>query len=95
MANDEQYGGAPTLAQPLNGTVYGMKRTTIYLPDDLQAQLEQASRLSGKSKAALIRQGLQEVVASIQPRPQVPLFFPGHGGLAERVDELLEGFGQE
>lgn len=87
--------GTPSLVTRLYGTVYAMKRTTIYLTDDLQAQLEQASRLSGRSKAELIRQGVHEVVASIRPRPRVPLFFPGHGGLAERVDELLEGFGQE
>jgi hypothetical protein len=71
-----------------------MKRTTIYLTGDLQAQLDQASRLSGKSKAELIRQGIHEVVAGVQPRPRVPLFSPGHGGLAERVDELLDGFGE-
>jgi hypothetical protein len=77
------------------GILHAMKRTTIYLTDDLQAQLEQASRLTGKSKAELIRQGLHDVVAAIQPRPRVPLFVPGHGDLATRVDELLDGFGEE
>jgi hypothetical protein len=83
------------LKAELNGTVHVMKRTTVYLTADLQAELERAARLSGKSKADLIRQGLRDAVASVQPRPRVPLFSPGHGGLAERADKLLEGFGEK
>jgi hypothetical protein len=71
-----------------------MKRTTVYLPEDLKAELEQAARVSGKSEAELIREGVRQAVASRPPpRPRIPLFESGDPTLAERVDELLAGFG--
>jgi hypothetical protein len=76
--------------------MYGMKKTTVYLPDDLKRSLERAAERSGRSEAALIREGIQTVVAmQSPPRPRIPLFRTGDPTLAERVDEALEGFGED
>lgn len=77
------------------GTMYVMRRTTVYLPDDLKRELEAASRQSGRSEADLVREGVRLAVARESPeRPRIPLFESGRPDLAERVDELLEGFGE-
>lgn len=74
------------------GTIYGMRKTTVYLDDDLKAAITRAARQRGVSEAELIRSSLRSAVGSVKPQP--------HGGLftgeplSERVDELLDGFGE-
>jgi len=78
------------------GTMYGMKKTTVYLPDDLKAALERVAAAEGCSEAKLIRAAVHDKVTALsRPRPRVPLWPAGFGDetIAERVDELLEGFG--
>ncbi len=78
------------------GTMYGMKKTTVYLPDELKAALERVAVAEGRSEAELIRAAVHDKVASLShPRPRVPLWPSGFGDatIAERVDELLDGFG--
>jgi Arc/MetJ-type ribon-helix-helix transcriptional regulator len=76
--------------------MYGMKKTTVYLPDELKRDLERAAATSGRSEAELIREGVESVIArQVPPRPRIPLFRSGRPDLAERVDELLEGFGED
>lgn len=77
--------------------MYGMKKTTVYLPDELSSGLKRAAALSGKSEAELIREGVERVVEiALTPRPRIPLFSSGDPTLAERVDEALaEGFGED
>ncbi len=71
-----------------------MKKTTVYLPDELSEGLKRAADVSGRSAAELIREGVSAVVAAeLTPRPRVPLFRSGDATLADRVDELLDGFG--
>lgn len=80
------------------GTMYGMRKTTIYLPDELKAALERVAAAEGQSEAELIRAALREKIAAVSSsRPTVPLASAGLGdpSLAERVDELLAGFGTE
>ncbi|HZQ02946.1 MAG TPA: CopG family transcriptional regulator [Gaiellaceae bacterium] len=73
-----------------------MRKTTVYLPDELKRALELAAESTGRSEAELIREGVQEVVAKQSPpRPRIPLFRSGNPTLARRVDGLLEGFGEE
>lgn len=75
--------------------MYVMRRTTVYLPDELKAQLERAAAATGRSEAELIREGVAHVAArGTRPRPRLPLFDSGEPTLAERTDELLEGFGE-
>lgn len=72
-----------------------MRRTTVYLPDELKAALGRAAEANGRSEAELIREGVEQVVSKAEaPRPRLPLFDSGDPTLAERADELLEGFGE-
>lgn len=72
-----------------------MRKTTVYLPDDLKRELEAASRRSRRSEADLVREGVRLAVARESPRrPRIPLFESARPDLAKRVDELVEGFGE-
>ncbi len=78
--------------------MYGMVRTTVYLTEELKAELELAAEKSGESEAEIIRRGVAAAVAEIAAnaarRPRIPLFTSSDPGLAERVDEALAGFGE-
>jgi hypothetical protein len=76
--------------------MYGMKRTTIYLPDELKAALERTAAAEGKSEAEIVRSAVASATAEhAHPRPRLPLFESGDPTLAERVDEeLADGFGE-
>ena len=77
------------------GTMYGMEKTTVYLPNHLKEALRRAARRTGRSEADLIREGVALVSASSDtPAPRLPLFESGQPDLAERVDEALRGFGE-
>ena len=80
------------------GMMYGVKRTTIYLPDELKARLEAAARVQGRTEADVIREALAQALdEQSAPRPRLPLTEPTGEttNWAERVDELLEeGFGR-
>ncbi len=69
-----------------------MVKTTLYLPDDLKAELSREAARRGESEAELIRQALRRELDSVRPRPKGALF-SGTEPLADRVDELLDGFG--
>jgi hypothetical protein len=73
-----------------------MKRTTIYLPDELKAALTRTASALGKSEAEVVRSALAVATADqAYPRPRLPLFDSGDPSLAERVDEALAaGFGE-
>lgn len=73
-----------------------MKKTTVYLPDDLKAALGRAAVEEGQSEAELIRKAVEDLVRGLgRPRPRLPLFSSGDPTLAERVDEeLRRGFGE-
>ncbi|MEX2551909.1 MAG: CopG family transcriptional regulator [Actinomycetota bacterium] len=66
-----------------------MHKTTVYLPDELKRGLEREARRRGTSEADIVRQAIADAILS--PRPN--LGFLDSEPLAERVDELLEGFG--
>ena len=77
------------------GIVYGMERTTVYLTEAQKRGLERASRLTGRSEAELIREGVEAVTTRHQvTEPRLPLFESGQADLAENVDESLRGFGE-
>jgi plasmid stability protein len=78
------------------GTMYGMHKTTVYLPDDLKRALTRVAAAKGQSEAELIREALRAAVAECAaPAPRLPLFASGKPRLAEQVDEGLEGFGEQ
>jgi plasmid stability protein len=76
--------------------MYGMRRTTIYLPDDLKAALERTAAAEGRSEAEVVRSAVATATAEhTHPAPRLPLFSSGDSTLAERVDEeLARGFGE-
>jgi len=72
-----------------------MQKTTVYLPDDLKARLARAARVTGRSEADLIREGVECAVEKVDPPlPSFGIFASGDGTLSQRVDELLAGFGE-
>jgi Ribbon-helix-helix protein, copG family len=75
--------------------MYGVKRTTIYLPDELKAALERTAAAQGTTEAEVVRCALATVTAEhAYPPPTLPLFESGDPTLAERVEEeLAKGFG--
>jgi len=73
------------------GTMYGMAvKTTVYIPEDLKRALEVEAAASGLSEARIIREAIAARVGSARPAVG---FLDGEP-IAERVDELLEGFGE-
>lgn len=74
--------------------MYGVKRTTIYLPDALKTSLARAAKEDHRTEADLIREGLELLLRSREPEPRLPLFASGQPDLAEKAEELLVGFGE-
>jgi hypothetical protein len=75
--------------------MYGMQKTTIYVPKDLKAALSRAASARGCSEAELVREALRDVASrAAPPRPQLPLFRSRKPRLAERIDTALAGFGE-
>lgn len=75
--------------------MYGMEKTTVYLPQDLKRALARIAAARGQSEAALIREALSAATARGKPpRPRLPLFQSGKPGLAERAEKALAGFGE-
>lgn len=70
-----------------------MEKTTVYLPKALKVRVAATAQARGTSEAAVIRDALD--LYTDRPRPRLPLFSSGDPTLAERVDELLEGFGED
>lgn len=72
-----------------------MRKTTVYVPDDLKAELSNAAIRTGRSEAELIREGIRIVTARAGgPEPLLPLFASDQPDLADHVDDHLTGFGQ-
>lgn len=70
--------------------MYGMEKTTLYLPADLKAAVERQARARGVAEAQIIREAIAAAV--IRPAPRAGLI-ESQEPIASRVDELLEGFG--
>ena len=74
-----------------------MRKTTIYLPDELKKRVEKVARTSGKSEADVIRDAINAATRDAgAPAPRIPLMDRGLGDptIAENVDALLESFGR-
>lgn len=77
------------------GTMGGMDKTTVYLTTDQKQALTRAARTEGRSEAELIREGIETITSRHRvAEPTIPLFESGLPDLADRSDELLEGFGE-
>jgi len=75
--------------------MYGMKRTTLYLPPELKRAIEETAAARRCSEAKVIRDALVTATrASARPRPKLPLFASKQPRLAEQVERALRGFGE-
>ncbi len=75
--------------------MYGMDKTTVYLPAELKAALSRTARQRQTSEAELIREGVALVTTyGEHPAPRLPLFESGQPDLATNLDEALRGFGE-
>lgn len=81
--------------------VYGMNdslKTTVYLDAADYRRLKVIAEKEGRSAAELVREAVREYAArrSTHTRPRsLGAFRSGRADLAERVDELLDGFGSD
>lgn len=74
--------------------MYGMKKTTVYLPADLKRSLKKLAVERGCSEAELLREAVARIAgASEAPLPRLPLFRSTGPSIAEDVDAALDGFG--
>ena len=74
-----------------------MRKTTVYLPDDLKRALRRTARATGRTEADLIREGVRRVISGHTAparEPVLPLFSSGDPTLWEGVGRALEGFGE-
>ncbi len=76
-----------------------MKKTTLYLPDELKARVEQTAVETQRSEADVMRAAIEVYTNGTRPRPR-PLFDtlgePLGDDLAEKIDEILaQGFGRD
>lgn len=81
------------------GTIYGVKRTTIYLTDTQKLALEALSARAARTESDLIREGVDQVLDAHRVRRRKPgaLFALSDPVLddPERVEQALEGFGED
>jgi len=73
-----------------------MRKTSIYIEDEVDLALTRRAAEEGTTKAALIREALRDAATgSIKVKPRAVGVFTGPGDLSERVDEYLAetGFG--
>jgi predicted DNA-binding protein len=70
-----------------------MKRTTIFVPEELERDLQLYANRDGRPAASLVREALAEYVARRRDEHALPSFAgrfaSGHTDTAERHDELL------
>lgn len=74
------------------GIMYGVKRTTIYLPEDMKAAIEREATRCGVTEAEVIREAVSAHLGpSRKRRVIVPAIPEGLGeNMASRTDEVLE-----
>ncbi len=65
-------------------------KTTIYLPDELKQAVARMARMERVSEAEIIRRAIASEVTRPAPRSGIIEGEP----IADRVDELLTGFGE-
>ena len=69
--------------------MYGVKRTTVYFPEEMKAAIERESARRDVTEAEVIRSAVEEMLDSQPARMRVfPVFPDGLGeAMADRIDE--------
>ncbi len=70
-----------------------MHKTTLYLDDEIRERIARVAKETGRSQADVIRDALHAFFTRRKKPRSIGL---GKGGrdLSDRVEELLEGFGE-
>ncbi len=73
-----------------------MKKTSLYIEEEVDAGLARRAAAEGISKAEIIRRALREAadVEATLPFTAVGVF-RGPGDMADNVDRYLDGFGED
>jgi hypothetical protein len=86
-------------ASPIYGTLYGVKRTTIYLTDAQKQGLESLAGRLSRTESDLIREGVDQVLGAHLPRRRKPTaVFALHDPVLDdpaRAEQALAGFGED
>jgi hypothetical protein len=73
-----------------------MHKLTVRISEALKRELERAAVATGRSEADLVCEGIRLIIAELAPpTPHFGAFDSGDPTLADRVDELLTGFGED
>ena len=72
-----------------------MRKTTVYLPDELKRRVEETARAQNRSEAEVIRAALEAFTDGERPSPTLPLFTSGQVIPVDDWDEALQGFGED
>jgi hypothetical protein len=85
---------APALTQAYKTcNIYAMRRTSLFLDDQLTKKLQKLARSRGVSFATVVREALAQYLAVAPSEQALPSiagrFSSGHSDTAERADELL------
>ena len=72
-----------------------MRKTTVYLTEELKSSLRRQADVSGRSEAELMREAIEvHLRGAEQRRPRGRLFASGDPGLSDQVEDGLLGFGE-
>lgn len=75
--------------------MYGVKKITVDLDDQMKRDLERLAASSRRSEAKLVRDAVAALIGRApKPRPRGQLFRSSDDASSERVEELLSGFGE-
>ena len=72
------------------GMMYEVRKTTVYLPEELKQRVEETARHERRSEAEVIRSAIERY--TVRPKPRLPLVsLPEPIG---DVEQALRGFGE-
>ena len=74
---------------------YGMKRTTLYFPDDLETDLETEAPRRGTTEADIVRHAVDRELRRRAPRGGFMTEGPEDGVSGANLHDHMEGFGRE
>lgn len=76
----------------MGGTICGMMKSTIYLPDEMDLKLSAEANATGISKAELIRRAIERLLdTSTRDRRSgpLPVFHSGRPRSPESMDDVI------
>jgi len=79
----------------MGGTIYGMVKTTIYLPDDLKSTIKREAARRQCSEAEVIRTAIEDAATHFErPKPRGGFITGDWEPVDWNNNDWLEGFGE-